>query len=723
MRIQKTLFPLVIVLTCALGALAQSKPKLTLDEFFNSVGVTGLELSPDGNSVVIAVERADWDQQIFRTDLWLYRDDAKALIQLTQSGHDSEPKWSPDGRWIAFLSERKTSAEKSDDSDSNAKDEGTSQIYLISPNGGEAFRVTEGDEDVHSFAWSADSQAMYFATRQPWSKSQKDDYKKDWKDVVQYRTAERGDTIFALDVAAALDRHAAAPAKAENDSDKEKEEREDVTPGARAIATTPLRVDHLEASPDGHKLAFVSNAINQRQEKYEDVELYVVDLTTNVARAPSPATAASATNTLVQPHRITSNTAVETHPHWAADSRHLFFTVEIGDVSGPYRDLQPHLYWIDTESSRVEQWAKDFIGPVDHYVVTSDHILASARLGTEVQIYSATKPADSLHKLTAWPGTYSTISTATHSPKIAFIYSSRGKPDEVYLADSADKLDQAKPITQFNKLFTERDLPQAKPYQWKADDGTTVEGMLIYPPGKFEAKHLPMLTFIHGGPADADGNHFAADWYEWSALAATNGWLVFEPNYRGSTGYGDKFLMQIVPQLVSRPGKDILEGVDALVKDGIADPDHLTIGGYSYGGYMTNWLITQTTRFKAAVTGAGAVEHIGNWGNDDTTLDDAYFLGGRPWEAQQRYHDEAAIFQIDKVRTPTHMVAGADDIRVAVLEDYLLEHALYSLGIPNKLLVFPGEGHGLGKNPWHGKIKVREELKWLQKYGGVPAGN
>ena len=129
------------------------------------------------------------------------------------------------------------------------------------------------------------------------------------------------------------------------------------------------------------------------------------------------------------------------------------------------------------------------------------------------------------------------------------------------------------------------------------------------------------------------------------------------------------------------------------MKDGIADPDHLTIGGYSYGGYMTNWLITQTTRFKAAVTGAGAVEHIGNWGNDDTTYDDAYFLGGRPWEAPQRYHDEAAIFQIDKVKTPTHMVAGADDIRVAVLEDYLLEHALYSLGIPNKLLIFPGEGH------------------------------
>ena len=141
---------------------------------------------------------------------------------------------------------------------------------------------------------------------------------------------------------------------------------------------------------------------------------------------------------------------------------------------------------------------------------------------------------------------------------------------------------------------------------------------------------------------------FETDWYKWDRLAATQGWLVFQPNYRGSSGYGDKFLMGIVPEIVSRPGKDILAGVDALVKDGIADPDRLTIGGYSYGGYMTNWLITQTTRFKAAVTGAGAVEHVANWGNDDTTFDDAYFLGGLPWEAAQRYHDEAAISRSTK---------------------------------------------------------------------------
>ena len=726
MRLRKS-FPVFLLLTCAFSLFAQNKSRLTLDDFFNAVSFPSVEISPDGNSVVITAERADWDQQIFRKDLWLFPSDSNAgsLIQLTQSGHDSEPRWSPDGKWIAFLSERKSSGGKGadgDDDDSGSKGEGTAQIYLISPQGGEAVQLTEGDEEVHAFSWSADSKAIFFATRQPWTKSQRDQYKQQWKDVVEYRTAERGDTLFALDLMDALARHQAAAAKVEK-KEGEPEHQPDITAGTRPLATSQFRIDRLLTSPDGTKLAFVTNAINQRQEKYEDVEIYVVNVNESAAREPSPTSGPSATTPALQPRRITQNHAVETHPRWANDSRHIFFTIDNGNPLGPYRDLQPHLYWVDSDTGKTEQWSQDFVGSVEHYAVVGNDVLASARLGTEVQLYSVTKPSESLHQLSKWPGTYANISSAKQSPKVAFIYSSLGKPEEIYLADSVEHLDQARPITHFNQALADKDLPRGKPCRWKADDGTTIEGMLIYPPGKFEARYLPMFTFIHGGPADADGNHFEADWYQWAALAATNGWLVFEPNYRGSTGYGDKFLMQIVPQIVSRPGKDILEGVDALVKDGIADPDHLTVGGYSYGGYMTNWLITQTTRFKAAVTGAGAVEHIGNWGNDDTTYDDAYFLGGRPWEAPQRYHDEAAIFQIDKVKTPTHMVAGGSDIRVAVLEDYLLEHALYSLGVPNKLLIFPGEGHSLSKNPWHGKIKVREELKWLEKYGGVPSGN
>jgi len=543
---------------------------------------------------------------------------------------------------------------------------------------------------------------LYFATRTPWTKQQKEAYEKDWKDVVEYRAAERGDQVFSVSLANAIARRTTAGSAPADNSGKAS----DATPWERALASTPWRIQQMAVAPDGRRVAFVTESVSQRSEKVEESEIYSLDL--SVASSDQ------------SPRQLTHNEAIEQDIHWSNDSRHVFFQVDSGSVEGKYRDTQTRLYWVDADRGEVQRWAADFAGQVAHYSVASDgSVLATARLGTEVQLYSQLRPAEIFSEQPGLPGTYELVDAAANSRRVAFVHSSLGNPAEVYLADSAAKLQAARPLTEFNKLFTERDLPRGKPYRWKAEDGATIEGMLIYPPGKFEAKNLPTFVLIHGGPADADGNRFAADWYDWDSLAATQGWLVFEPNYRGSTGYGDKFLMRMVPEIVSRPGKDILQGMDALVKDGIADPGHLAVGGYSYGGYMTNWLITQTTRFKAAVTGAGAVEHIANWGNDDLTLDDANDLGGRPWEVPHRYNSEAAIFQMDKVKTPTHMVAGADDIRVAVLENYLLDHALHSLNIPSTLLIFPGEGHSLDQNPWHGKIKVREELKWLQKYGGI----
>jgi dipeptidyl aminopeptidase/acylaminoacyl peptidase len=674
-------------------ARAADKPKLTFDEFFDYVEFDAVKLSPDGRSIVMVTDRADWDLSINRTDLWLYRDTGRGggtLSRLTQSGRESAPQWSPDGRWIAFLSQRSAGSTQ----------EPVAQLYLISPAGGEAIPVTQGDEEVHAFSWSPDSHTLYFATRAPWTRARKDAYKQEWKDVLQYRGAERGDMIFSMDVAEAVARRAGAGTEPDAESG--------ATPASRALASTPWRVYELLAAPNGRRLAFVTGSISGREENIDEYEIYTVDLANLTLDRP--------------PRQITRNQAEEQYLQWAKDSKHIFFQVQYGSVEGKYQDTQMRLYWVDADTRETQRWGGDFDGAIYEYAVASDGgAVAAGRVGTELQLYSGAKASAPFPQAAGWNGTYEKIATADHSPRIAFVHSTIEKPNEVYIAESIDKLQEARPITSFNKLFTERDLPKGKPYRWTADDGVNVEGMLMYPPGKFEAKNLPVFVDIHGGPDDADGNHFQADWYVWDRMAATQGWLVFEPNYRGSEGYGDKFLMGIIPEIVSRPGKDILEGVDALVKDGIADPAHLAIGGYSYGGFMTNWLITQTTRFKAAMTGAGGTEYVANWGNDDTGFDDVYFLGGLPWETPRRYHDEAPIYQMNKVRTPTLIVFAEDDIRVAVVEGYLLDRALHALGVPSSLLIFPGEDHSLTKNPWHGKIKVREELKWLEKYGGVVA--
>jgi dipeptidyl aminopeptidase/acylaminoacyl peptidase len=681
----------------SIPSFAQKKPALTLDAFFNSVSFPDLAISPDGSEVVIQTERADWKANRFREDLWLYRADHSLLIPLTTSGDDNDPQWSPDGKWIAFLSHR-----SHDTSDSNASAAEKTQVYVISPEGGEAFPVTEATENVHAFAWSADSKQIFFATKEEWSEDREKKYEETWKDTIQYREAERGDVISVIDFLPSAEWNSDAAAVPKR-------------PSARELCSIAYRVQQLTSSPDGKFLAYDTESRSQREESLDDDGIYVLSLNAGSATEPVPL--------------LHNPQAFFDRIEWSPDSSHVFFSFLNGSVEGAYKDAQERVYWASAEANGnescgapaeergCERWASKFSGSIGGFAALADgSLLAGGRLGTEVQPYTESVPSAEFTKQAGHAGTYESFSAASHGSAIAFVYSSLQSPAEVYLASNPSEIADARAITSFNQTLAQDELPCGKPFRWKADDGTAVEGMLIYPPGKFEQKNLPMFTFIHGGPEDADGNHFEADWYQWADLAATEGWLVFEPNYRGSVGYGDAFALGIIPHIVSRPGKDILEGVDALVKSGIADPDHLTIGGYSYGGYMTNWLITQTTRFKAAVTGAGAVEHVVNWGNDDTTWDDAYFLGGVPWKTEQNYNAEAAIWQIGKVRTPTHMVAGGNDIRVYVGEDYLLERALHTMGVPCALLIFPGEGHSLANNPWHGKIKVREELKWLERY-------
>ena len=552
---------------CAAAVSAQTaKSPPTLDEFFDAVEIRGVRVSPDGRAVAIETARADWDANRFRNDLWLYRDEGpRALVQLTRSGHDHDPQWSPDGRWIAFLSDREAGAQ-ADEAEDAGKSGKADQVWAIALSGGDPFAVTHGEEKVHAFAWSADSKQIYFATRTPWSKEKQEAYKKDWKDVVEFREAERGDAIAQVQIS---------------------------TGAVQQFSATPWRVKQMEAAPNGKTLAFLTDSISERQEAMEAYGIYLVD-----AAAGG------------EPRKLVERPAVLDSVHWAPDSRHIFFSFLNGSVEGSYQDAQPRVYWVDAvaPAARLSRWAK-FPGAVTGYTVTQDGgLLITGRLGTDVQIYR--EEPHVFVKEPGRPGTYERISAAAHAMRVAFVHSTLTEPPEVYFGDGV--LD-ARPITSFNRLLTERTLPEGRPYRWTADDGVTVEGMLIYPPGKLDGKNLRMLTLIHGGPEDADGNHFEADWYQWGSLAAAQGWLVFEPNYRGSVGYGDQFTLGIVPNIVSKPGKDILEGVDALVKDGIADPDNLTIGGYSYGGYLTNWLITQNTRFRAAVTGAGAVEHVVNW--------------------------------------------------------------------------------------------------------------
>ncbi len=690
------------------SAPAQSaKPTITLDEYLNTTDISEAKLSPDGSSAVIATEAPDWKNSAYRHDLWIWNAQS-GLRPLTHSAGEEEAQWSPDGKWIAFLSDRALLGD-----DASADPESTSEatkpkrIWIISAMGGEPLPLYSEKMEAHAFAWSPDSAAIYFSLQEPLDHDQVEARETEWQDVIRWREQNRGDVLLKAVLAPAIANALASPLPNGAAAAKAAKGRADTIPasplpsGASVITRSSLAIDEIAASPNGKTIAFVTGPVHRRIENPADNEIFLVASLGGEA------------------HQLTHNQALESNIRWAPDSRWLHFTVQAaaGSLEGSYRDVQGRLYRIDTETAHVERLGAAFDGSFDEFALLPDgREFALGLKGTETQIYLV--EGDKATKLPGLAGTYAGLESAVKSNSLLVRQSSVNEPPQVYLATDPLHPDQLKPLTTFNPIFAQRAQPEWQPYTWQSDDGRTIEGVLIFPPGKKGAKHLRMLTLIHGGPADADGDRFGADWYDWATLAADRGWLVFRPNYRGSVGYGDDFMLEIEPHLVSKPGRDILTGVDALVKDGYADANHLAVGGYSYGGYMTNWLITQTTRFRAAVTGAGAVEHAANWGNDDETWDDAWYLGGQPWQNPDVYQSEAALFRFDKVKTPTHLVQGGADIRVSYLEGVTMERAFQTLGVPHTFLVFPGEGHGLDKNPWHGYIKLREELKWLEKYDG-----
>jgi dipeptidyl aminopeptidase/acylaminoacyl peptidase len=717
MRLRLVCIPLCALL-CLFPSVSSSespRPAITLDEFLNVTGITDAKISPDGSSAVIATESPDWKASEFRHDLWLWTAQG-GLKPLTHSGSEERPDWSPDGKWIAFISDRALPGEDANEEGEPDTDAAKAdRLWLIPVVGGEALPLYSEKLDVHAFAWSADGSAIYYSVTTPQTDAQQEEQKDEWKDVIRWREQHRGDVLVKEEVAPALKRALEVPppssAKTEDAKATKKKHHDDksddaenatsIPADAQTIATNSISIGEIAPSPDGKLVAFTTEPVHHRMESPADYEIFLVSASGGDAR------------------QITHNDATESELRWSRDSRSLMFSVQAaaGSLEGKYKDVQGRLYRMDPASGKIERLGAECDGSFEQFTLLPDgREIALVMKGVESQLYLV--DGSKATRLPGVAGSYASLDAGRGSNALVVRHSAVNKPEQAYLIVDPEHPDRMTALTGFNPIFAERAQPEWQPYSWKSDDGRSIEGVLIFPPGKKDAKHLRMLTFIHGGPADADGNRFGADWYDWATLAAANGWLVFRPNYRGSAGYGDDFMLEIAPHLVSKPGRDILAGVDALVKDGYADPDRLAIGGYSYGGYMTNWLITQTTRFKAAVTGAGAVEHAANWGNDDETWDDAWYLGGQPWENPDLYQTEAALFRFNQVKTPTHLVQGGADVRVSYLEGVTMERALQALGVPHSFLVFPGEGHGLGKNPWHGYIKVREELKWLDKYVG-----
>jgi dipeptidyl aminopeptidase/acylaminoacyl peptidase len=473
-----------------------SKPKLTLDEFFTHIEFPSLILAPDdGQSILTQTRHHIWDQNINEHHLYLHSINGTNKKLVTRHASSSlKPRWQ--GEWIAYVVENQLD---------NSDDE-QHYIHLYSTRTEQTFPLALGKESIHAFTWSNTNTSLYFATRTSWTNETEEAYNNEWKDVIEHTEKDRGDTIYRLNI-------------------------EDITRFQIELLTNiSLRVVELTCSLDGKYLVFSTESRSQEIDSMEDFELYSYDLSNH-----SSFTAV----------RLTNNQATERNLKWLNDESIFFTVTSEGSIEGEYRDSQGRLYSLNITSFHIQRWADQFTGSVTDFALLEhgrQGVVILGQLSTEIQVYTQQPLNDPLIKRTGWNGTYEKIVTMSSGNRstIAFTHSSFDSPQEIYSIDTIDQLSAAQPVTNENKLFTERNLPKGTSYRWlNKDDGIEIEGVLLYPPDKFQEKNLPLLVLIHGGPYGADMNAFHADWYSSAIMMATEDWLVLQPNYRGSTGIQD----------------------------------------------------------------------------------------------------------------------------------------------------------------------------------------
>ncbi len=383
-------------------ASAQTKAPISLDEFMNASDITDVRIAPNGSMAVVAVSTADWQQNRFNENLWLWSRKDSKLLSLTHSGRDSSPAFSPDGGYIAFLSDRSVAGDDSKDDDKDDDKGETSRVWIIPVNGGEPFPLYREKLEAHTFAWSADGASVDFSVTQPLTKDQLDVRKAEWKDVIRWRERERGDILIALPLAAAIrtSTHAPPPHPGQKaDDDKAPTLPQD----AQMLAHSAFEISEIAPSPGGEQIAFETGPVSHRLENPADSEMYVV-----------PARGGDA-------KQITHNLGLESHLTWSPDGKRVYFSVraDSGSIEGPYRDVQGRIYGIDPMSGAFARLGSEFTGSWEDFTVTSDDkVLACGLKGTEQYLYRV--DGAKFEAVGTQPGSYSKVSAAREGSGLIF---------------------------------------------------------------------------------------------------------------------------------------------------------------------------------------------------------------------------------------------------------------------------------------------------------------
>lgn len=667
MRSTRVAIGFVLLLSTVLGA--QAKRPVRVGDMYRIKNVGGLDLSPDGKWVAYTVTTTDSAKDKTDTDVWMTTWDGTQTIHATSTpDNETSPKFSPDGKYLAFLSSRQGGK--------------GSQLWLLDRQGGEAVRVTDMKTGIQGYEWSPDGKRIALIMSDP--SPDADTTNKKPKPIVldKLRFKSDGGGYLGDSLRSHLYVFDVATKKAEI-----------LTPG-RYEESGPAW------SPDGKWIAFESKRVDGDPDRSNNSDVFVVE-----AR---PGAAARRLTTFAGPDGCPCA--------WSRDGQTIAFL----------RGQDPKYSAYDQQRLALVPVA----GGEAKFVTTLDRPMTDPTFTADGKTLLFVVTDDRTRWLAQVPAAGGTPVHLTDGPRviggyaaaddgrIAVLTSTARRPTEVYTLQD----DASRQLSHQNDAWlAEVQLATTEDVSFKTKDGAEPHGLLVKPAGYVAGQKLPLLLRIHGGPNGQDQHSFSFE----RELFAANGYAVLNVNYRGSNGRGEAFQKAIFADWGNKEVVDLLAGVDGVIAMGVADPDRLGIGGWSYGGILTDYTIATTNRFKAGISGAGSALQLSMYGSDQYIYQYENEIGP-PWKAQDLWIKLSyPFFHADKITTPTLFMGGDKDFNVPVIGGEQMYQALRSLGVPTEMVVYPNQHHGLSL-PSFNYDRLERYVAWYDRFlknpGSVQAG-
>jgi dipeptidyl aminopeptidase/acylaminoacyl peptidase len=631
----------------------------TIDDLLTIKSVGGTQISPDGKWVAYTVGYGDFKQDAFINQIWLAQTESGKTFQLTRGEKSStNPRWSPDGQWLAFLSNRQ---------------EDKNQIFVISPLGGEAQQLTKSETAISNFSWSEDGKTIAYTATEPAPQPLKDrkDYLGDY-DVV--REGYSYVHLWTINVAEAMK----APVV-----------------GKQRTKKKDFSIDSFSWSPDGSSIAF-SATVNPDLIQGVTSDIYLLKLSDDSVK------------------KIVDLAGPDSGPRFSPDGKQIVFSSAMGNKV--YFASNSRLAIVPVTGGTPKSITDSFDENPGLIEWKTDGIYFAGQQRTTAHLFRVDPATSRTIRVTAPDNLMAGSFSFTRSgDRMAFVAGSPTAMNEVFV--SAVKDFAPRKLTDMTEQARAFTLGTREVISWKSHDGVSIEGVLIKPANFDATKKHPLLCIIHGGPTGVDrpllltpdSRYYPAD------IWAARGALILKVNYRGSAGYGEAFRKLNVRNLGVGDAWDVLSGVDYLIGKGWVDKNKVACMGWSQGGYISAFLTTSSDRFAAISVGAG----ISNWStyyyNTDITPFTINYLGNDPAVDPEIYQKTSPMSYIKSAKTPTLIQHGELDRRVPIANAYELRQGLEDRGVKVEMVVYKGFGHGITK-PKSMRAVMQHNLAWFNHY-------